>query len=148
ADRAPEEEAEGRDQPGQRTLAVAEDDTHAQGHGALGGLRRRGLPGAAEVGEERVAGELVLVVLVVALVERVVVDAARRDEDVRTPPGRLHGDRLGELAAAVDAARADELLPLLVPALAADRLAGEVDDGVAAGDALAPASRLRRIAAH
>src|SRR5262249_11014642 len=63
-------------------------------------------------------------------------------------PRRLRRDRLGELAAAVDAAGAEEALLLLVPALAGDRLAGEVKDGVAAGDLVAPGPRLRRIGAH
>src|SRR5262249_35849002 len=53
-----------------------------------------------------------------------------------------------ELPAAVDAAGAQEALLLLVPALAGDRLAGEVKDGVAAGDLVAPRAGLRRVGLH
>src|SRR5690606_33246120 len=40
----------------------------------------------------------------------------------------------------------DELLVLRVPALAADRLAGQIDDGVAAGERRLPLAGQRRVA--
>ncbi len=133
-DRAADAELERRQHLVQRAAVGIEDDAgadldDARVSGAVG--RRVGLafPGDADMGQEVVAGGGRLRhALVTALA--VVTDGRGAHQDLRTI-GCGCGHSRDEVAGADLTALEDLALDLVVPALG-DRLAGEVDDGVAA----------------
>lgn len=81
----------------------------------------------------------------IQLGESVIVDSRGIDEDSRTFLFREGSDGFGDEAGRVGARVMDSLAKLCVPALTIQRLASEVDDGIAARNGALPLSRVAGI---